>query len=403
MASDPNIQLPSGYRFAGVACGIKAAAGKRDLSLVVADRQALAVGVYTRNSVVAAPVILCRQRTPSDRVRAIVINSGNANACTGSRGDVDAARMAACVADALGGGARAEQVLVMSTGVIGRFLPMDKVESGIHRAAERLDAAPTAFLHAAEGILTTDQGIKVGCRRWDSAGGAVTITAMAKGAGMIGPNMATMLCCIVTDAQMSLSQADRALRSAVDASFNCISVEGHTSTNDSVVMLGRRSATEKVMADGPFAEFCGNLRSLCIDLAKMIPADGEGATHLVEISVAGAASDEQARSIARTVGSSNLVKTAVYGNDPNWGRIVSAAGYAPVPIDPQRTTLKINGIELFHQGQPVPFDAPQTSRSMKENATTRIELQVGNGPGRGMHWTSDLTEHYVRFNSEYTT
>ncbi|GIW96902.1 MAG: arginine biosynthesis bifunctional protein ArgJ [Pirellulaceae bacterium] len=398
-----DLQLPRGFRYAGVACGIKKRAGKRDLALIVAEQNATCAGVYTRNQVVAAPVVLCRQRTPGDSLRAVVINSGNANACTGRRGDEDAVEMTRLVARALGRGIDPSQVLVMSTGVIGHYLPMEKIAVGIERAAHQLGDQLADFTAAAEGILTTDKGIKIGCRTLATPGGRITLAGMAKGAGMIGPNMATMLGCILTDARLDPDQAQRLLQAVADVSFNCISVEGHTSTNDTLILMASgASSTSPLRGDAEY-QFVEELKELCIELAKQIPADGEGAAHLIEVAVAGAPTDEQAREVARTVASSNLVKTAIYGNDPNWGRIVSAAGYAPVAIDPRKLTLRLNGVELFRGGEPVPFDAAMVSQSMRENAETRVELQVGNGPGKGWHWSSDLTVEYVRFNSEYTT
>ena len=294
------MELPVGFRFAGVTCGIKKS-GRPDLTLVVADPGSVAAGVYTNNQVVAAPVVLCRTRTPGI-VRAIVVNSGNANACTGEHGDADAAQMTSWVAEAVG--CEVEQVLVMSTGVIGHHLPMQKIEAGIRDAAAKLDNSEAAFLAASDAILTTDNGRKVLSESAvDAAGNTYRMAGMCKGAGMIGPNMATMLGLVLTDFPLSISQADQALRFAADRSFNCISVEGHTSTNDSLVLMSSRSTEEGVSAD-EFEDFRDSLTRMCIRLAKQIPADGEGATHVIEISIQGATSDESARSIAKTIADS---------------------------------------------------------------------------------------------------
>ncbi len=397
--------LPVGFRFASAASSIKTRANAKDVTLIVSDYPASAAGVYTQNQVVAAPVVLCRGRTPMRDARAVVVNSGNANACTGVRGMQDAQRMCEIAAGAIDatGGVRPDQVLVMSTGVIGRFLPMDKVQRGIETAAQELAATENGFLNASDGILTTDNGRKVTSRSMTVAGREIHIAGMAKGAGMIGPNMATMLCCVLTDAPLAAEQLQVLLKRAADKSFNNISVEGHTSTNDTMLLLANGAAGGEVLEGLAEAEFAEHLEAMCIELAKQIPADGEGATHLIEVDVRGAQSDADARTIAHTVACSNLVKSAVFGCDPNWGRIVSAAGYSGVPIDISRLELQVNGLLLFQCGEPVAFDAKTASQSIRDQHLTHILLIVGDGPGQCRHWTSDLTLDYVRFNSEYTT
>ncbi len=397
------MHLPKGFRFSGVSCAIKTRPNTRDVSLVVLDESGVAAGVYTTNQIVAAPVVLSRSRTPSDSIRALVVNSGNANACTGTRGMNDAIAMTELVASQIG--CRPEHVLIMSTGVIGRFLPMEKIRSGIVQASQVLAATETGFLDAVDGIMTTDAFRKTACLEMHcNQSDPIRIAGMAKGAGMIGPNMATLLGIIVTDAWLDPHSAQSLLKRVADHSFNCISVEGHTSTNDSLVLLCSGMASHRKPLDArDFDKFEESLTSLCIDLAKQIPDDGEGATHLIEIAITGAQSDADAHAIARNVALSNLVKTAITGGDPNWGRIVSAAGYAGVPIEPSHTHLQINGIKLFEFGEPIPFEASQVSQSIKSQKLTRIELQVGQGTGGAMHWTSDLNTEYVRFNSEYTT
>lgn len=398
--------LPQGFRFAGLSASIKVKPNTKDITLIVSDVPAVAAGVYTQNQVVAAPVVLCRSRTPLPNARAVVVNSGNANACTGKQGDADAQRMCELVAEASNATEHSiapEQVLVMSTGVIGRFLPMEKIEKGISAAAQQLAADEQAFFNAADGITTTDASRKVTTRRCQLDNRTIHIAGMAKGAGMIGPNMATMLCCVMTDAPLSASQAQTLLVAAANKSFNNISVEGHTSTNDTMLLLANGAAGGEQLREEDLSTFAEHLEAMCIELAKQIPSDGEGATHLIEVRVSGANSDADARRISQAVASSNLVKTAVYGSDPNWGRIVSAAGYAGVPITPSQLSLKINGIGLFEAGEPLKFDAQQASSSIRDHHTTLIELTVGQGAGQCTHWTSDLTPEYVRFNSEYTT
>ncbi len=395
--------LPKGFQFAGVSCGCKTEAGAKDVAVIVSQVPAVATGVYTQNQVVAAPVELCRSKTPTTDVRAVVVNSGNANACTGAQGTADAQRMCDLASEASGGEFTADQTLVMSTGIIGQFLPMANIEAGIRQATRGLAESEQAFLDASDGLLTTDVARKVATRRVELGQRVIHIAGMAKGAGMIGPNMATMLCCLLTDAPLGVNQAQRLLNDAAGKSFNNISVEGHTSTNDTMLLLANGQAGGAPLSEEEEVIFAGDLQSLCIELAKMIPADGEGASHLIEVSVTGAASEDEARQIAREVAGSNLVKTAVYGCDPNWGRIVSAAGYAGVPLDKRHLNLKLNGISLFEAGEPVTFDAPAASKSIRDHHTTRIELNVGNRSGQCVHWTSDLTVEYVRFNSEYTT
>jgi glutamate N-acetyltransferase/amino-acid N-acetyltransferase len=371
------------------------------VALVVSETPVVAAGVYTQNLIYAAPVALDRQRTPSDNIRVVVINSGNANACTGSRGFEDARQMAQLAATACG--ADPSQALVMSTGIIGVFLPMEKIAAGITAAAAQLAGDEPSLLKAARAILTTDQSHKVAGRTIDVGGRQIQITGMAKGAGMIGPNMATMLALIMTDAAISVSVAQSVLMSAVDETFNCISVEGHTSTNDTVLLLASGKAIDRALFGAELESFRQALTSVCSELARMIPDDGEGATHLINIEVRGCATRETARRIARTVADSALVKTAIAGGDPNWGRIVSAAGYAGVPFDPAGVCLWINGTPLYQNGAPVAFDAAAVSASIRHQRETFLILQFAEGDGSIRFWTSDLNVNYVRFNADYST
>jgi glutamate N-acetyltransferase/amino-acid N-acetyltransferase len=293
--------------------------------------------------------------------------------------------------------------LVMSTGVIGSYLPMDKIAAGITNAAAKLGSDAESLLAAARGITTTDKSHKVAGRRVALTKGDVQITGFAKGAGMIGPNMATMLCILLTDAALTPPAAQRMLERAVDESFNCISVEGHTSTNDTVLLLSSGLAHEQTLGESDSATFEMALDDVCVELAKMIPDDGEGASHLIEIRVTGCATREDARRIARTVANSNLVKTGIAGADPNWGRIVSAAGYAGVDFDPQSLRLALNGTQVFQNGGPVDFDAGRVSDSLRQQRLALIELQFREGTAEARFWASDLTEAYVRFNADYTT
>ncbi|MFN6207643.1 MAG: bifunctional glutamate N-acetyltransferase/amino-acid acetyltransferase ArgJ [Planctomycetota bacterium] len=398
---DERKRVPRGFRFGGVACGIKPS-GLPDLALVVADTAVVAAGVYTQNLVHAASIDWNRAITPTATLRAIVINSGNANACTGARGVADNAEMASQVASGLSAlstqNVAREQVLVLSTGVIGQHLPMERVRRGIEQCLGHLEASGDGFAAAAKAILTTDHGPKTTALEHESG---FAITAMCKGAGMIGPNMATMLGIITTDFALTPQTADAVLRQAVNRSFNRISVEGHTSTNDAVLLLAPLAKSPPPAPQ--VAVFQTELNRLCIDLAKRIPTDGEGAQHLIHIQVQGAGDDAGADRMARAIALSNLVKTAVAGGDPNWGRIVSAAGYCGANFSVSETSLQLNGIEVFREGQPTDFDRKRASQSIKQNRLTEILLTVGSGPGSSEHWTSDLTVEYVKLNAEYTT
>ena len=393
--------LPLGYTFAGVHCGIKRNPNKPDLTLVRSDAPAVAAGVYTQNLVFAAPVAVDRSRTPCDDIHAVVVNSGNANACTGERGMTDALRMAEAAANACG--AAPEQALVMSTGIIGEFLPMEKIEKGIADAAKQLAAEETAFDAAARGILTTDTVTKVASRQLTLGGREIRLLGFAKGAAMIGPNMATMLGLLLTDAPLTADSAQRMLSAATDESFNCISVEGHTSTNDTVLLLANGMTGGQPLTGAEEEAFAAALQEVCVELAKAIPQDGEGAEHLITITAAGLRTKEDAHQIAKTVAESALVKTAITGADPNWGRIVSAAGYSEVPFDTTRLSLHVNGFLLFEGGAPVKFDAETISASIRENRETTIELQFHEGNEQIRFWTTDLTAEYVRLNADYHT
>ena len=390
--------LPKGFRFAGVAAGIKPS-GKPDVSLIVADNPAVVAGVYTQNQIVAAPVVLCRQRTPSDTIRAVVTNSGNANACTGDQGMSDANTMCRITAEAIG--CDESQVLVMSTGVIGQTLPIEKVGNGIRSAHALLADDDEAFRSSAEAILTTDDASKVAGAVFKSDNQKLRIAAMAKGAGMIAPNMATMLAVVMTDAALRPEDAQRLVSAAASVSFNRVSVDQHASTNDTLLLMA--GGAGEPLAGSKLDDFQTQLNEVSIALAKQLVRDGEGATHFMAIQVHGAQDDESADRIARTIGDSPLVKTAMTGNDPNWGRIVSAAGYADAPITPSLVTLKICGETIYQCGRPVPFDAAVLSATMASRVEVEIDLRVGDGPGTATRWASDLTTEYVSFNSEYTT
>ena len=395
------IRVPKGFLVAGVHSGVKRDLRKQDLTLVVSEVPAVAVGVYTQNLVYAAPVALDRSRTPSQRIRVVVINSGNANACTGERGLKDAYEMARLGTEAVG--AEEDQALVLSTGVIGHYMPMDRIAQGVKLAAAQLGSDEDALVSAARGMMTTDTVHKIAGRTISIRRREIQITGMVKGAAMMGPNLATMLGLVMTDAALDVGAAQAALQTAVADSFNCINVDGHMSTNDTVLLLANGAAGGGVLAGDDLATFGRSLNGLCAELARAIPADGEGASHLITIEVSGTKTREDALQIARTIANSPLVKTAICGADPNWGRIVSAAGYAGVPFDPAGVSLFLNGFQLYQGGTPVDFDGKSVSDSIRNNRDTLIQLQLSEGGARGRFWTTDLTQEYVRLNADYHT
>jgi glutamate N-acetyltransferase/amino-acid N-acetyltransferase len=399
------LSLPLGFQTAGVACGVRGDTGRLDLALFVSDRPATTVGVFTTNLVCGAPVKVSRERVPRATGRAIVINAGNANACTGERGIADAQRMAEVVAKSLH--CAASDVQVCSTGVIGRFLPMDKLEASIPQAAAALAASPSAFALAAQAIMTTDTVPKQVTRsaelRGSKGSATVRISGACKGAAMIAPNMATMLCAIMTDAELTPADADAALRSSVNQSFNCISVEGHTSTSDSVILLANGAAGTGPLDAESRQQFQKLLDEVCSELATLIIRDAEGATHFITIDVIGSRSREEAFRIAKAIADAPLVKTAIHGADPNWGRIISAAGYCGVPLREEDMSLTINGLGVYRDGAPLPFDPKQASDLIRHQRDTDIVLTLKHGDARVRYWTSDLTAEYVRLNSDYTT
>lgn len=397
-------QLADGFRYAGVVSGLRSEPDRRDIAVIVSDRPAAAAGVFTQNRVSAAPVHVSKKRLPRADARAVVICSGNANACTGEQGVRDAERMAELVARDIG--CSPDQVLVASTGVIGRPLPMPILEAGIPKAVAALKPGAEALSDAAHAILTTDTRIKVATRRVPAKGGGTfTVTGFAKGAAMIGPNMATMLGFVMTDATVHPADLDalqQMIRSAADVSFNCISVEGHTSTNDTVFLLANGTGPDINGIDNALI-LAGAVGGVCQDLARAIAQDAEGANHLITLNVEGCRTRDEARQIAKTVAESALVKTAVFGADPNWGRVVSAAGYAGVPFEERDLSLWMGDTLLYKDGTPLPFDAAAASAYLKGNREVSFTLKFQLGTGRCTFYTCDLTHEYVSLNADYTT
>lgn len=403
------LAIPTGFRAAGVRAGIKES-GALDLAVFVADRPCRGVGNFTTNRVAAAPVQWDRSRVPNDEIRAIVVNSGNANAATGWEGLENVRRTAEAAAKKLG--CEPDQILVASTGVIGHQLPMERLLDGLNRALDAATDDESGFRDAAQAILTTDSRAKVHSELRVIGGVPVAMLGVAKGAAMIGPRMATMLSFILTDANIDMLLMQACLSMVIDHSFNCISVEGHTSTNDTVLLLSSaasggpelgRSPVDDLTELDKLSDFDTLLYHTCVSLARMIPDDGEGSTHLITIDVLGCRDREQARSIARAVADSPLVKTAIAGADPNWGRIVSAAGYAGVPFEENELSLWIDEVLLYQDGTPVPFDAADVSARIRGHREVNLRLALKQGERSVRFWTCDLTAEYVRLNADYTT
>ena len=375
----------------GVHCGIRR--NRPDLAVIRSLARATGAAMFTTNRARAAPVKISVEHLELAQPQAVVVNSGVANAATGARGELDARATAAEAARLLD--LHAEEVLVLSTGVIGRRLPLDRVLAGLPVAVRAL--SPQGGEAAAEAILTTDTGVKLA----RAGGPGFTVGGVAKGSGMIHPNLATMLAVVTTDYPLEPGEASELLRPAVEESFNSISVDGECSTNDTVVLLANGAGDVRRGADLDSA-FQAALRSVCADLAAQIVADGEGATVLAEIEVGGAASDNEAKAIARRIATSPLVKTALFGRDANWGRILAAAGSAPynggfANLDPERVTLDFNGVRVLAAG------APQQAEPKLDGGTCRIGLELGLGTGRASYLTSDLSYDYIRINADYRT
>ena len=393
--------LPRGFRSAGLACGIKEKKTTFDLSLFVSDVPCAGAGVFTKNQVCGAPVKVSRERVPGDSLRAVVINSGNANACTGEQGIEDARWMTGLVSTGLN--VAPEEVLVCSTGIIGRFLPRTPIEAGIPAAIQQLGADSESFLNAARGMMTTDTVPKQATRLLNVGDQEIRVSGVAKGAAMIAPNMATMLSVIMTDAPLDAAQADQMLRHAVDRSFNCISVEGHTSTSDTVILLANGAAGSKALLDAERGELQTALDEVAMELGQAIIRDAEGADHFVTVEVSGAAARADAMEIARTIANDALVKTAIAGSDPNWGRIVSATGRTSVKLTERDIVLHINGTLIYEDGRPADYNEQAISDGIRQNRDVLIQVQLPFGDEQVVFWTSDLTQEYVRLNSEYTT
>ncbi len=389
-----------GIRASGVHGGLKPD-NQKDVALIVADAPAVAAGVFTRNRVCAATVLLSRQHLNNQVAQAIVVNSGNANACTGEQGLDNARKMAALVGEQLN--VEPENVLVSSTGVIGVQLPMDAIGKGIQRAADTL--SDDGGHDAAQAIMTTDTVPKEVAVEVEVGGHTVRIGGMTKGAGMIAPNMATMLAFLATDVNIAGAPLQEALRKSVDKSFNRVTVDTDTSTNDTVQILATGSGHNPEITEasvGDFDAFYGGLEFVCIELAKKIARDGEGATKMIEVVVKNARDENEAESAAQAVAESPLVKTAVFGRDANWGRIMMAVGKSEARFDPYQVDVWLGDYQLVKNGMDSGFDEEKATQLFSEDTVT-ITANLNAGNAEATMWTCDYSYDYIKINADYRT
>lgn len=402
IVEDGSVTSPKGFRAGGLHCGLKKST-RHDLGAIVCEVPAAAAGVYTLNVFQAAPILVTKQSIGSGGLlRAVIVNSGNANACTGKQGEEDAFEMRNRFAEAIG--APSEQVAVASTGVIGEPLKMDKLRSGIDTLKDQLHVGIEASEHFCQAILTTDLVQKMICVKLEIDGQVVHISGAAKGSGMIAPNMATMLGFVTTDAKIGSTALEQLLRQATDLTFNMITVDGDTSTNDMLVAMasGLADNNELTAAHPAWDAFAAALTYVCEYLAKAIARDGEGATKLVEVNVRGAANDQAAQAIAKTIVGSSLVKSAVFGADANWGRIIAAIGRSGEAVNPATVDIALGSIMTLEQSRPIKFDEDLALEYLKGD-TVVINVDLHMADGQATAWGCDLTYDYVRINAAYRT
>ena len=393
------VAFPQGFKAAGVKASIKKS-GNLDVAVIYTEREAAVAGVFTQNAVAAAPVFASKKVVATGTAHAIAANAGCANACTGAQGEKDARAMQEITAAALG--CTPEDVLVASTGVIGVNLPMDKMEAGLKAAVAALSADGSA--NAGNAIITTDTYSKSCATEVTLGGKQVRFGAIAKGSGMIQPNMATMLAFITTDAAIDGKLLQKALSEVVEISFNMISIDGDMSTNDMAVVLANGAAgNAKITAEGAdYEAFKATLAEICKGLSQRIASDGEGATKFLTVHVTGTKSFADAKTIAMSVAKSPLVKTAFFGEDPNWGRVICAVGYAGVPMNPETTVVKFGGIPVYAHGVGADYDEAALKKVMGEHDIV-IDIDMGMGTQEATVWTCDFSYEYVKINGEYHT
>ncbi len=390
---------PQGFTAAGVRAGIKKN-GNLDLAVLYTEKAAAVAGVFTKNLVAAAPVQVSKEVVATGSAHAVVANAGCANACTGERGLLDAKKMATLAANELN--CRAEDVIVASTGLIGSNLPMDKMEAGIKDAVKNL--SKDGSVNAGNAIITTHTYSKACATEIELGGVEVRFGAIAKGSGMIRPDMATMLCFITTDADIDQKLLQQALRDATEISFNMISVDGDMSTNDSVVVLANGAAGNKkiVDKDADYEKFYETLKGICVEMAKKIAADGEGATKFVTVNVTGAESFADAKKIGMAVANSPLCGTAIFGTDPNVGRFICAVGYSGVQIIPEKVIIKFGDIVVYEKGLVTKFNEEAARKILSEHDIV-IDIELGLGDSAATVYTCDLSFQYIKINADYTT
>lgn len=387
---------PRGFTAGAAMAGVKTGIAERlDVGMIVSDRPCAAAGVFTTNRVIAAPCVLTRKHLEGGTLRGIVVNSGIANACTGDEGDVAALAMAEAAAKAMG--CAPSEVGVASTGVIGWQLPVDRISAAIGAIRPSMDG----FDDFSRAIMTTDTRPKLVTHTAAIGGVPVRVLGVAKGAGMIHPNMATLLTFVATDAVIPASALAPIVKHAADRSFNAISVDGDTSTNDTLLVLANGASGSPTTATA-LSQVGVLIDLVCETLARAIVADGEGVTKVFEVRVSGAASADDARMAARTITTSNLVKTAIHGADPNWGRILAAAGRSGAKVDDRKATVRIGSLEVFRAGRPVRFE-PDALRAIFSQSEIPIEVELGLGEASATAWGTDLSAEYVRINADYTT
>lgn len=393
---------PKGFRAAGMVAGLKAS-GRPDLTLIVSDFPCAAAATFTRNRFPGAPLVVCKDHLSRHgaSVRAIVVNSGQANACTGAKGEALARAM--CAAAAREVGCNPEEVLVSSTGVIGHMPNLERIEKALPRLAS--EASEAGWAEAVRGIMTTDLVPKLASRRVKLGGETVRVLGIAKGSGMIHPSMGTMLAFIATDARVGRPALQKAFRQVVDRSFHCLTVDGDTSTSDTAVVLANGAAQKTAMKPGSpeFAKFEKALTEVCAELAQAIARDGEGATRLVTVTVRTAKSEADARTAAMAIACSNLVKCAIFGRDPNWGRLACAIGNCDAAYDPNSVVIRIGQTRVFDSGRPAKFDESVVHAYLETNKEIDIVVDLKAGDASASVWTCDLTYDYVKINAEYRT
>ncbi len=395
------ITAAKGFFAAGSACGVKQS-GKSDLGLISCPCGAKSAGVFTTNKIVSAAVTVCKKHIKSSKIYGVVVNSGNANACTGLQGSKDAVSMCASVGQKFE--VDPHTILVASTGIIGEKLPIKKITTGINKAAGKLSAGAKAGLDFAKAIMTTDTKAKQAVRRIEISGKKITIAGTAKGAGMIGPNMATTICVITTDIAISKTLLKQALKNAIGLSLNKLTVDGHQSTNDTAVILASGLANNRaVVSKCPrYKRFAKALAEVCLDLAKQMALDAEGATRMFTVVVNGAISKKEAAKAARAVADYDLFKCAVHGGDPNWGRIICAVGSCGVKFNPDKLTCKIGDITVFKNGEPTKFSRTKAVRIMSAKEHT-IGINLGVGKISDFCYGCDLSREYIKINADYHT